>query len=54
MTRSLTVPLKRVAELAARARDGDFTIERTDFRIVNRDELGTMADALAEMVSSQR
>ena len=54
MTRSLTVPLKRVAELAGMARDGDFTIERTDFRIVNRDELGTMADALAEMVESQR
>jgi len=54
MTRSLTVPLKRVAELAGRARDGDFTIEREDFHIVNRDELGMMADALAEMVSSQR
>ncbi len=54
MTRSLVVPLKRVAELAARARDGDFTIEREDFRIVNRDELGMMADALAEMVESQR
>ena len=54
MTRSLVVPLKRVAELAAMARDGDFTIERTDFRIDNRDELGAMADALAEMVESQR
>jgi len=54
MTRSLTVPLNRVAELAGRARDGDFTIERTDFHITNRDELGTMADALAEMVESQR
>jgi len=54
MTRSLTVPLKRVAELAGMARDGDFTIEREDFRIVNRDELGAMADALAEMVESQR
>ena len=54
MTRSLTVPLNRVAVLAARARDGDFTIEREEFGIVNRDELGTMADALAEMVASQR
>ncbi len=54
MTRGLTVPMKRVAELAALARDGDFTFEREDFRIVNRDELGTMADALAEMVLSQR
>jgi methyl-accepting chemotaxis protein len=54
ITRSLVVPLKRVAELAGRARDGDFTIEREDFHITNRDELGMMADALAEMVSSQR
>ena len=54
MTRSLVVPLKRVAELAGMARDGDFTIEREDFNITNRDELGMMADALAEMVSSQR
>ncbi len=54
MTRSLTVPLNRVAVLAGRARDGDFTIEREDFAITNRDELGTMADALAEMVASQR
>ncbi len=54
MTRSLTVPLKRVAELAGVARDGDLTIEREDFRIANRDELGLMADALAEMVAVQR
>ena len=54
MTRSLTVPLKRVAELAGIARDGDLTIEREDFHIVNRDELGIMADALAEMVVVQR
>ncbi|MDI9371331.1 MAG: methyl-accepting chemotaxis protein [Synergistaceae bacterium] len=54
MTRSITGPLRRVQELAARARDGDFTIDREDFRIVNRDELGLMADALAEMISVQR
>ncbi len=54
MTRSITSPLRRVQELAARARDGDFTFDRDDFHIVNRDELGAMADALAEMISVQR
>jgi methyl-accepting chemotaxis protein len=54
MTRSLTVPLRRVSELAAIARDGDFTFDREDFGINNRDELGMMADALAEMVASLR
>ncbi len=54
MTRSLTIPLKRVAVLAGMARDGDLTIDREDFDITNRDELGLMADALAEMVNVQR
>ncbi|MFA7621430.1 MAG: methyl-accepting chemotaxis protein [Aminobacteriaceae bacterium] len=54
MTRNITVPLRRVAELSGRARDGDFTFDREDFGIVNRDELGIMADALAEMISVQR
>ncbi len=54
MTRSLTVPMRRVSDLAAIARDGDFTFDREDFGIKNRDELGMMADALAEMVGSQR
>ena len=54
MTRSITRPLRRVQELAARARDGDFTFDREDFRIVNRDELGAMADSLAEMIAVQR
>ncbi|MDI9370106.1 MAG: HAMP domain-containing protein [Synergistaceae bacterium] len=54
MTRSLTRPIRRVTELAAVARDGDFTFDRKDFDIKNRDELGLMADALADMVASQR
>lgn len=50
MTRSLTRPLNRVTVLAGMAKEGDLSIEREDFRIVTRDELGSMADALADMV----
>ena len=54
MTRSLTRPLNAVIRIAGRARDGDLTIEREDFGIDSGDELGLMADALAEMVERQR
>ena len=54
MTRSLTRPMRRITELASIARDGDFTFDREDFGIKNKDELGLMADALADMVASQR
>ncbi len=54
MTRSLVAPLKTVVALAGRASDGDLTIRREEFRISTRDELGQMADALAEMVAKQR
>lgn len=54
MTRSLTRPLNRVTVLAGMAKEGDLSIEREDFQIVTRDELGSMADALADMVRGQR
>ncbi len=54
MTRSLTTPLKTVVGLAGRASGGDLTIRRDEFGINTRDELGLMADALAEMVAKQR
>jgi methyl-accepting chemotaxis protein len=46
-------PLRTVAELAGRAREGDLTMTRDDFAIRSADELGLMADALAAMVRSQ-
>ncbi len=46
-------PVKRVAELAERAKMGDLTISREDFGIRSRDELGVMADSLANMISAQ-
>lgn len=54
MTRSLTRPLNRVTVLAGMAKEGDLSIEREDFHIVSRDELGLMADSLADMVRGQR
>jgi len=50
----ISAPLRTVVELAGRASDGDLTIGREEFGIATRDELGIMADALAEMVAKQR
>ena len=47
-------PLKTITVLAARAKEGDFTITREEFRYEGRDELGSVADALAEMIQGQR
>ncbi len=47
-------PLRVITELAGRAKNGDLTIERDEFRYEGRDELGAVADALSGMVSSQR
>ena len=50
----ISAPLRTVVELAGRASNGDLTIVREEFGIATRDELGIMADALAEMVAKQR
>jgi methyl-accepting chemotaxis protein len=47
-------PLRRVADLAQRAGEGDLSFGREDFGVSSRDELGSMADALATMISRQR
>ena len=50
----ISAPLRTVVALAGRASNGDLTIVREEFGIATRDELGIMADALAEMVAKQR
>ena len=50
----ISAPLRTVVALAGRASNGDLTIVREEFGISTRDELGIMADALAEMVAKQR
>jgi len=53
IARWIVKPLRKVLELAARAQDGDLMIGREDFGIRSHDELGAMADGLAEMIRSQ-
>ena len=45
---------KNIIGLAERAQNGDLAIAREDFHYEAKDELGRMADALAEMVAKQR
>ncbi len=49
----LSRPIQRVVALAKRAGGGDLSIRRKDFGVTTRDEIGVMADALAEMIGSQ-
>ena len=54
IARWIVKPLRRVVTIAQRGGEGDLTIEREEFGITTRDELGEMADALFEMLSKQR
>ncbi len=51
--RRVSGTLRRVVELAHRAKAGDLTIVRGDFGVESADDIGRMADALSEMVRSQ-
>lgn len=53
ISRWIVKPVRTVAEIAGRARKGDLTIVREEFGIRSQDEIGSMADALADMISSQ-
>jgi methyl-accepting chemotaxis protein len=54
VARRLVGPLRRVAALAERAKEGDLSIRVEDFGVTSRDELGEMAAAVAEMIAAQR
>ncbi|WP_300523951.1 methyl-accepting chemotaxis protein, partial [Aminiphilus sp.] len=51
---AISRPIKNVVALAERARDGDLSFTREDFHVNTRDEMNTMADALAAMIARQR
>lgn len=53
VARRIARPVRLVANLAGRAQNGDLTVDRSDFAIHSKDELGTMADALSAMIASQ-
>lgn len=54
ISRMITKPLGRLVALAGRAERGDLTLTRADLDYRGRDELGTLADALLEMIAAQR
>ena len=51
--RSISKPLTRIVSLAKRAGDGDLTIKKSDFGYEGRDEMGSMVEAIAHMMSEQ-
>ncbi|MDR0651893.1 MAG: methyl-accepting chemotaxis protein, partial [Synergistaceae bacterium] len=50
---SITKPLSTIVALTQRAEEGDLTIVKKDFRYEGKDELGTLAHALSDMIRSQ-
>lgn len=54
ISRIITRPLKTIVNLAERAKDGDLTITKEDFRYSGRDEPGVLVEALSEMIAAQR
>jgi methyl-accepting chemotaxis protein len=53
ISRSITKPLSTIVELAKRAETGDLTVEEGDFHYEGKDELGSLVDAIANMVAAQ-
>ncbi|MDR1977338.1 MAG: methyl-accepting chemotaxis protein [Synergistaceae bacterium] len=53
IARGIAVPLGTIVRLAERAGEGDLTIERKDFNYEGEDELGTLVNALSNMIVSQ-
>jgi methyl-accepting chemotaxis protein len=53
LSRSITKPLSTIVALAQRAGEGDLTVEKQDFHYDGKDELGTLSDALSNMIGSQ-
>ncbi len=54
LSRSITAPISSVIGFAGRGRDGDLTVDRSDFRVGSSGEMAEMADALADMMARQR
>ena len=53
ISRMITKPLGRLVALAGRAGQGDLTLTRTDLNYEGRDEVGSLSDAVMEMIASQ-
>ncbi|MDR2179087.1 MAG: methyl-accepting chemotaxis protein [Synergistaceae bacterium] len=53
ISRSISKPLNTIVALAKRAGEGDLSIERKEFRYRGKDELGTLVEALSQMIETQ-
>ncbi|NCC96739.1 MAG: HAMP domain-containing protein, partial [Synergistales bacterium] len=53
IAKKITAPMRKVVEVAGRAKDGDLTVSREEFGVRSKDELGDMADALYAMITAQ-
>jgi methyl-accepting chemotaxis protein len=53
ISRSISKPLRAIVGLAKRAEDGDLTIARKDIVYEGRDELGSLVEAMINMVAAQ-
>jgi methyl-accepting chemotaxis protein len=53
ISRSISKPLNTIVGLAKRAGDGDLTVEYKEFGYTGKDELGTLALALSNMIATQ-
>ena len=53
ISRMITKPLGRLVALAGRAGQGDLTLTRADLNYEGRDEVGSLSDAVMEMIASQ-
>ena len=53
ISRSIVSPLRAIVDIAKRAEDGDLTIEKKDFSYEGKDELGTLVEAMINMIEAQ-
>jgi methyl-accepting chemotaxis protein len=53
ISRGISKPLNTIVGLAKRAEEGDLTIAREEFHYEGKDELGSLVEALSNMVSAQ-
>ena len=53
IARGITAPMRKVVEVAGRAKEGDLTVSREEFGVRSKDELGDMADAIYSMITGQ-
>jgi methyl-accepting chemotaxis protein len=54
ISRSISRPLGVIVDLTKRCQEGDLTITRSEFRYEGKDELGSLVNAISEMIATQK